>query len=614
MEQDEGSFIQEAASPYLVCPENTFASWELRKGKPGCPHACDATTTPAISDVKRDVCIFSVRVTMIGFQISSGKSNGWFLKLCISGCPSGIDHQRCGCGEIHIRSPANFFLAQSSIMLDLTAWAVPRLSQLLPLDEESLKQIVDYSASLSKDGCADHLKNLLGDSPAAFEFIASFNARRDSGPPAAPSTRNDDTNMDRSRGRGKKDKRPLHSAGPPRRPANYGDVGGGYMKTEKEEDYMAARKPLSQTHALSAPGSSASSRAHSPMPAPSSKAPPSASGPVLSDMLPNVRSKASKPSRQGGGAASPSKGSGSLTTNNISDLTAAIAALEVSTNPTLSSQSRKCTCYATIHPLFDPAPNCLNCGKIICSLEGLQPCSFCGTPLLSAEEVQSMIKELRAERGQEKMRAHNEGVHHEGGPKPVGAAASSSSKLDAARAHRDKLLQFQAQNARRTKVVDEAADFETPNVASTMWMSPAQRALALKKQQRIQREMEEKARPEWEKKKTVMSLDIKGGKVRRVYQSAAVEPSPEASEPEEPMEVADAEGAPTSTSEGGHAFSRNPLLAAGGLMRPIWKAPDGKAVDAAERAGRKHTWRRVQDDNDDNEQWILDGGIHGHST
>lgn len=92
-----------------------------------------------------------------------------------------------------------------------------------------------------------------------------------------------------------------------------------------------------------------------------------------------------------------------------------------------------------------------------------------------------MIRELRAERGQEKMRAHNEGVHHDGTPTPVaGPGSSSSSKLDAAKAHRDKLLQFQAQNARRTKVVDEAADFETPNVASTLWMSPAQRALALK--------------------------------------------------------------------------------------------------------------------------------------
>ncbi|KAJ5595558.1 uncharacterized protein N7459_001766 [Penicillium hispanicum] len=496
-------------------------------------------------------------------------------------------------------------------MPDLAAWALPRLGQLLPLDEESLKQIVDYSATLSKDACADHLKNLLGDSPAALEFISSFNARRQ---PVAPASAQNDamsTSTDRIKGRNRRDKKPLHSAGPPRRPANYGDVGGGYMKSEKEEEYMSASRSSPHHAGLSAPGSSASSRAHSPMPASATadfKAPPSASGPVLSDMLPNVRSKTSKPSRHGGGASS-SKGGAALTTNNISDLTSAIAALEVSTNPTLGAERRKCTCYALIHPLFDPAPNCLNCGKIICSLEGLQPCSFCSTPLLSAEEIQSMIRELRAERGQEKMRAHNDSVHHDGGPRPSGS--SSSSKLDAAKAHRDKLLQFQAQNARRTKVVDEAADFETPNVASTLWMSPAQRALALKKQQRIQREMEEQARPEWEKKKTVMSLDIKGGKVRRVYQSAAAEPTSEPTSDPDPMDIAE-----TDRSSGeSHAFSRNPLLAAGGLMRPVWRAPDTKkAAEGAERTERKQTWRRVQDDNDDNEQWILDGGLHGHST
>ncbi|KAJ5764608.1 hypothetical protein N7533_003289 [Penicillium manginii] len=455
-------------------------------------------------------------------------------------------------------------------MSDLVAWAIPRLGQLLPLDEDSLKQVIEYSASLPADACADHLKNFLGDSPAAFEFIASFNARRgrSSAPtvpaaptaPAAPtSSRSNDTyasKSDRPKGRGKKQKAPLHSAGPTRRPDNYGDVGGGYKKRE-EEDYMSASRPtlIPPSQSLT-PGSSGSSRAQSPMPTSSPKPPPSASGPVLSDMLPNVRSKTSKTSRSSGpsNSTNSNKGGAALTTNDISDLTAAIAALEVSTNPTLGER-RKCNCYASIHSLFDPAPNCLNCGRIICSLEGLQPCSFCDTPLLSAEEVQSMIKELRAERGQEKMRAHNEGVHHTGGPKPVGSESGSASpsKLDAARAHRDKLLQFQAQNARRTKVVDEAADFETPNVASTLWMSPAQRALALKKQQRIQREMEEKARPEWEKKKSFMSLDIKGGKVRRVYHTAPAESTLEASEPE-PVEDTETDTPPSR----GHAFSKNP--------------------------------------------------------
>ncbi|KAJ5447383.1 Zinc finger C2HC5-type [Penicillium cf. griseofulvum] len=492
-------------------------------------------------------------------------------------------------------------------MADISAWAAPRLSQLLPLDPDSLSQVIDYAVSLSREACADHLKNLLGDSPAALEFISSFNARREpQRPPQNPSTQSRDT--PRSSGGAKKGKKkaPLHSAGPPRRPDDYGNIGGGYKKAD-EEDYMSSRKSTAPALAPSPHGSSASSRVPSPLPAPSPKLPPSASGSTISDMLPNVRSKVSKSTRQGGGAGSSSKGNPALTTNDISDLTAAIAALEVSTNPSLGER-RSCTCYGSLHPVFDPAPNCLNCGKIICSLEGLQPCSFCGTPLLSAEEVQGMIRELRAERGQEKMRVHNEGVHHEGAPRPT-PGSEPPSKLDAAKAHRDKLLQFQAQNARRTKVVDETADFETPNVASTLWMTPTQRALALKKQQRIQREMDEKARPEWERKKTVMSLDIKGGKVRRVYHSAPAEPTPEASEPD-PVD----EGGAVDSARGQHTFSRNPLLAAGGLMRPVWRAPEIKQTEAAEPTERKQTWRRVQDDNDDNEQWILDGGIHGHTT
>ncbi|KAL1849459.1 hypothetical protein Plec18167_006572 [Paecilomyces lecythidis] len=535
---------------------------------------------------------------------------------------------------------------------DLVAWAAPRLSQLLPLDEESLTQIITYSATLPKDACAEHLKNLLGDSPAALEFISSFNSRRGGGETSTQSgsaspgaggrdgtgrQTNEDRNVQR---KNKRTKAPLHSAGPARRPENYGNVTGGYMKSDRDEVYMPGSSSRNKRD-MGAPGAGASlsdalalsdkpaalqvpqtassnasslisSRNPSPAPKSSTKTPPSAAGPLISDYLPNVKSKTAKSSRHASSGTS-TPGKQSITTGNIEDLTAAIAALEVSTNPTLSKEQRKCNCNASLHPLFTPAPNCLNCGKIICSLEGLQPCSFCGAALLSSEEIQSMIKELRAERGNEKMRAHNDSLHHDGGP----GRGLSPSKLDAAKAHRDKLLAFQAQNAQRTKVVDEAADFETPNVASTQWMSPAQRALALKKQQRILREMEEKARPEWEKKKTVMSLDIKGGRVVRTYQASPAESSkeePDAEEEELARVAAQETGDQATTSASGTAFGKNPLLAAGGLVRPVWKAPTGKAPVANARKEKTQTWRRVQDDNDDNEQWILDGGLHGYGT
>jgi hypothetical protein len=217
-----------------------------------------------------------------------------------------------------------------------------------------------------------------------------------------------------------------------------------------------------------------------------------------------------------------------------------------------------------------------------------------------------MIKELRAERGVEKMRAHNDSLQH----KSLGQPSSSAGKLEAAVAHRDKLLAFQSQNAQRTRIVDEAADFETPNAASTQWMNLSQRALALKRQQQVLREMEEKARPEWEKKSTVMSLDIKGGRVIRTYLSAPNTSTVKEDKPEEDIHQDLAGDDQDVSNSGSAAFSKNPFLSSGGLVRPVWKAADGKEGRRA-MPTKSQTWRRVRDDNDDNEQWILDGGMHG---
>ncbi|KAK2732339.1 hypothetical protein FQN57_002940 [Myotisia sp. PD_48] len=540
-------------------------------------------------------------------------------------------------------STAHDLDSASAMTSDIESWALPRLAKLLPLDDESLKQVIAYTCSLPKDGSADHLKNFLDDSPAALEFISSFNSRRGGKQTTSPASQGQnrvtDADGDGSRNpttdkRGSKKllKGRLHTPPTARHPDGYGDTRGGYVKSEKEEEYMtgtgytgkATSKGQSSREGLS---SKNSSRNQSPAPAGKNKQPPSASGHLISEYLPNVRTKrvsakTSGPSSQAQNSAQTSSAKGSrnsgnnsastsisTTTNNISDLTAAIAALEVATNPK-ERQQRKCNCDASIHPLFNPAPNCLSCGKIICALEGLQPCSFCGAALLSNNQIQDMIRELRSERGNEKMRAHNENLrrHDSNVPSPT---RGTTSTLDAATAHRDKLLSFQAHNAQRTKITDEAADFDFPNTSSTQWMSPAQRALALKKQQKFLREMEDQARPEWEKKSVVMSLDIKRGKVIRTFDRTDQSPvnAPETvvdAEPDEPLETTNRD-----TGENG-TFSHNPLLTGSGLVRPIWKPAVGqKDGVSTQKREQKQTWRRVQDDNDDDERWILDGGLHG---
>lgn len=66
----------------------------------------------------------------------------------------------------------------------LEQWALPQLSELLPLDQDSLKEIITYTNTLPDTQAADHLRGLLGDSPQAIEFITSFNAHRSTPAPA----------------------------------------------------------------------------------------------------------------------------------------------------------------------------------------------------------------------------------------------------------------------------------------------------------------------------------------------------------------------------------------------------------------------------------------------
>lgn len=200
---------------------------------------------------------------------------------------------------------------------------------------------------------------------------------------------------------------------------------------------------------------------------------------------------------------------------------------------------------------------------------------------------------------------------------PSSGTASPSSApvdktLDLAKQHRDKLLAYQAENARRTHIIDEASDFETPTSGLSMWSSPMERAAQLKRQQKVLREQEWNAKPDYEKRRVVVSVDLVGGKV--VRRMGEVERPKSAGEDEVGDEVV-ADVGEAQAGDGGGAFSRNPLL--GSLIRPVW---EGKGKDTATEEGskenqpRKSAWRRVQDDYDDNEEWILDGGVYGGDT
>ncbi|KAI1294326.1 C2HC5 finger protein [Xylaria venustula] len=514
-----------------------------------------------------------------------------------------------------------------------------QLSRLLPLPDEELKQVLDYAATLSKSEAVDHFSNLLGDSPEAVDFIASFNSRRKDPKSSQPSTRPAGAGSDSGSGSGgpgsiepvpksnkgqNKKKKPLLHTPAPRRVLESGPAPGtAYNKKTLDEDYVARRPSpgvaptVASTTVRTVPRQSAT-----PPPAPKTQP---GQGRLISD-LPTPKSRSTPGSRSStpapktkvhisGGTAMH----GASTA--LSDLDDAIRTLEMTTNPSQATDValRRCNCVAARHPLLASAPNCLSCGKVICVKEGLGPCTFCGTPLLSSVEVQSMIRELRDERGREKMaidrQAHKRAdVSKTPAPfsKPRDTQGTTSEAEAKALEHRDRLLGFQAQNARRTTVRDEAADFDVSGaVAGTggnIWATPEERAQELRRQQKILREMEWNARPEYEKRRQVVSIDLVGGKV--VRKMAPVE------RPESPTEeeIKIDNGPVLSETDGnrgrgaGGAFSKNPLL--GGLIKPVFDAK-GKGAAQEGRKANSTKWRRVQDDLDDNEDVILDGGAYG---
>jgi len=94
-----------------------------------------------------------------------------------------------------------------------------------------------------------------------------------------------------------------------------------------------------------------------------------------------------------------------------------------------------------------------------------------------------------------------------------GTKETKDQDLQKAKERLETLLDYQATGEERTKIIDNASDFEMPS--QSLWLTPEERALNLKKQQRLMRESlvnkERKSRGE----KTV-EMTIKDGKVTMV--------------------------------------------------------------------------------------------------
>lgn len=261
----------------------------------------------------------------------------------------------------------------------------------------------------------------------------------------------------------------------------------------------------------------------------------------------------------------------------IDDLDQVLLQLELSGNNDTAGDIRVCNCNATRHPLFEMYPNCLNCGKIICQKEGLQPCSFCGKSLMSNEERMEMLHVLDKER-QELESEVNAAANPAGGTagghksgkakkknvikitlntpgqnnfkvqeqfyKQIEASNKQKRELEEAKRQEQELidqnqkdldfykaihkkddellkaeerlamlLSFQDNGAERTKIIDHASDFELPTGTGSLWASPMERIIQFKRQQKQQQKMHDQQRLRSGRGETVLNMGLQNGQV-----------------------------------------------------------------------------------------------------
>lgn len=228
-----------------------------------------------------------------------------------------------------------------------------------------------------------------------------------------------------------------------------------------------------------------------------------------------------------------------------------------------------CNCQGNRHPLFEAAPNCLSCGKIICIREGLHltGCSHCGKDFISLEERLKILQLLKQEKDELEngpAKPAEPGEKQRAGKNKAGKSYKISTgigtnlfteqdrlfdllerqkqrekkreevlrtkeveqkqeeqntisqeqensldpELAQAQERLDKLLYFQDTSAERTKIIDNVSDFSMANDGD-LWGTARERALMLKKQQRNTRKWQKlENERNGRRDKYVVSMDI----------------------------------------------------------------------------------------------------------
>lgn len=440
----------------------------------------------------------------------------------------------------------------------LRSYSTNAISNILPLDRETCGEMVDYALTLPTDHeMQSHFLNLLGESEESLAFLTKFMNLKEE------SDREHNIKNEPKKSSNKTNKSLEHKS-------------SSHPQKNQADAWTATQnKPKEKTNKGRLQNNDSSKMTSE-----------------LIDLKPtHVETK-------------PSKSSKKKTVDNLQDIEAVLCDLELSSKNDMDLEAttvvrRKCNCMAKRHPLFEVAPNCLNCGKIICAKEGLQPCSFCGRELLSSKDKWEIINLLRDEKnsieskekklkdtnnkdqitqttnknknkkivitmnaGENLWKAQNNALKKMEADKKINQELLEKIKKEReeiaeqekelkryeltnnvnpdllkAQERLETLLNFQATGAERTKIIDNASDFEMPNSSSgNMWLSPVERALHLKKQQKQLRKHDGiKSARSGRGNKTV-EMVIKNGKVTMVEKQTTGNPTEDDGEDDGDME------------------------------------------------------------------------------
>ncbi|XP_043278932.1 activating signal cointegrator 1 [Venturia canescens] len=124
----------------------------------------------------------------------------------------------------------------------------------------------------------------------------------------------------------------------------------------------------------------------------------------------------------------------------------------------------KCDCEAKTHTLVN---NCINCGRIVCAQERAGPCLFCGSLVCTPNQQQ-----ILSNNSKQSNTLYNKLMDQ----KPAKIS-------DDAIKHRDKLLEFDRNSARRTEVIDDESDYY--QTSNSGWLSKSEREKVQKREEEL---------------------------------------------------------------------------------------------------------------------------------